>query len=445
MAEQQLILPSPEHLELLSVLSVLLLFIYLPYIGMLIGSMSFSLFFRMKDYFEPSDRTQRLGKDILTLVPSSIWLYIMLGVIPLCTLMIIYSEWFYRTYLNVSGYFTFIISTAIIGLIFTYIYQNLMKRQNFSSLFTFLIGLIGFLFLGLEYYMLISAMAIFLVPEQWTLFRVPVAVSYSWNSFAHFLVYMTVAYALTGLGILFFWFQWEKQPFDEEYKRFVRYFGGGVAFASILGLPLVIFWYLTTLPSLAFSPTVFLLYIVILLILLFVSISLYRILSKPSSEVGSKAFVMFLLTLIILLTANELAKGNVNWAHQNVIIDLAEKAKADLEDKRTAGEKVTIDLALGEQVYKNRCSTCHAFDHKVVGPPHNSVISKYLNDQETLKRFIKNPWKVDPSYPQMPPQSVNRNELESVVAYMIDHYKKEYNIGETPTVAATDTDSTAKK
>ena len=194
-----------------------------------------------------------------------------------------------------------------------------------------------------------------------------------------------------------------------------------MSLVSVLILPVVLIWDVMTRPGAAQSAFIFELYLLVLLILIFLGYQLYKILTQPQLPIGGKSVVLFMFVLFLLLTSDELAKENANRGHVMILSDKAELIRAQLEDKRTAGVKVTPDPVFGEQVYKNHCAQCHAFDHKVVGPPHNEVLPKYKNDLDTLRKFIKNPWKVNPNLPQMPAQPLNKKELESVIAYMMKH------------------------
>ena len=421
MMQNLIILPSADHLKLLDVLAILMLLIHIPYMGIVLGSTAISLFFAIKDKIQASERTQRLGRDVLEIVPLHIPVFFMLGALPLLTLMLIYSEWFYQTSLQITNYFGFVIGTTVVGLLFVYIYSTFRKKGNNITYFTLGIGCVGLLILKNAYYVLISTLTIFLFPEYWSILDLPLPVVYSWNAVARFMIFIISCCALTGLGILFFWFYQKKKEFDEVYGKFVKIFASALAMVGVFLLPACMLWNIGTMPTASFSTLMFIFYAIIFLLLAIVGYLLFRIISEPQFPVSAKSFVLFIFVIFFLITTDELAKENVNRGHVIVLSDKAELVKEQMEDKRTAGMKVTADLGLGEQIYKNKCSTCHAFDHKVVGPSHNEVLPKYVNDQETLKKFIRNPWKVNPSYPQMPAQGLNKKEVESVVAYMMKH------------------------
>jgi cytochrome c len=78
----------------------------------------------------------------------------------------------------------------------------------------------------------------------------------------------------------------------------------------------------------------------------------------------------------------------------------------------------------GEEIFTAKCSACHRFDSKLVGPPYNVVLKKYENNRDKLVKFILNPVKVDPAYPSMPSQGLIPPEAEAVADYIMKVYKE---------------------
>jgi cytochrome c len=75
--------------------------------------------------------------------------------------------------------------------------------------------------------------------------------------------------------------------------------------------------------------------------------------------------------------------------------------------------------ATGEDIYNGRCSACHLFDVKKVGPPYRSVIPKYAGKKDALVAFILNPKKMDPTYPPMPNQGLKPGEADSIATFLL--------------------------
>jgi cytochrome c551/c552 len=80
-------------------------------------------------------------------------------------------------------------------------------------------------------------------------------------------------------------------------------------------------------------------------------------------------------------------------------------------------------LEKGMKVFDAVCSVCHRFDAKVVGPPLNEVVPKYQGDLEKLKKFIRDPVKVNPALPAMPKPAIKEDEVDAVARYLLSKVK----------------------
>ncbi len=422
----EILLPMPEHLKLLNYLSVMILVVHLPYMGMLIGSTSFSLLFRGINRIEPNETAQKFGKDILTILPCHIGVGIILGIVPLIGLMLLYAEWFYGTTFTLFNYFKVITLMVAIGYFFQWLYHRSVNRGS-KSIIIEGIGGFGLLILLGAFYIFICTLSLSFSPEHWTLITTPLPLLINWNACARFLLFTMISFAFTGLGLLLFYFRKQSASLSEDYRRFIRYFGAGLTLASVLLIPLVLLWNLITLPDAAFSGKVVTLYVFSLVFLGLVGLKIFRFIADSSEKVHKKPLVYFVLFLLFLLIADHSAKDTANFDHISILIGKGEAARLALEDTRGGAIAVTGDRKLGREVYNLRCVTCHEYANKKVGPPHKEAIAKYKNDLETLKKYIKAPWKISPAYPAMPAQPLNRKELESVVIYMMENLEKENN------------------
>jgi cytochrome c len=79
----------------------------------------------------------------------------------------------------------------------------------------------------------------------------------------------------------------------------------------------------------------------------------------------------------------------------------------------------------GEEIFNAKCSACHLFDQKKVGPPYKSVLPKYRGNKAQLVSFVLNPLKVDPSYPPMPNQGLKPTEADSIATYLLARFDAE--------------------
>ncbi|MDP2037365.1 MAG: cytochrome c, partial [Ignavibacteria bacterium] len=78
----------------------------------------------------------------------------------------------------------------------------------------------------------------------------------------------------------------------------------------------------------------------------------------------------------------------------------------------------------GADIYNGRCIACHNFEKKVVGPPYNETLPKYVGKKADLVKFILSPVKINPAYPAMPNQGLKPREAEAIADYILATYKK---------------------
>jgi cytochrome c len=69
-----------------------------------------------------------------------------------------------------------------------------------------------------------------------------------------------------------------------------------------------------------------------------------------------------------------------------------------------------------------------------VGPPLSEVLPKYGGDLENLKRYIRDPSKVNPGYPLMPHLGLREEEVDAVARYLLTSVGKE-TLPEKPAAA----------
>ena len=133
-------------------------------------------------------------------------------------------------------------------------------------------------------------------------------------------------------------------------------------------------------------------------------------------------FVVFVL-IIVLITFNilkdQLAFGNA--IHDNTI----EITKIADEHEKEARNKTLQTTGIdAEAIFKQKCSACHKFDQKVVGPPYQQTVPKYNGDVQKLAEFIFNPQKIDPAFPPMPNQGLKKKEANAMAEWLINQVGK---------------------
>ncbi|MGA8263007.1 MAG: hypothetical protein WB779_01040, partial [Ignavibacteriaceae bacterium] len=128
--EKFVIPQSSEHLQLLHYLAMLIFFLFVPFISMVFGGTFLSLFYRHKGVKENHKNYLTFAKEIIEVVTVSKSLGVILGIVPVLTTVLIYSQLLHLSNTTSVIYLSVSFLLIILALIFIYTYR-------YSTKFTF--------------------------------------------------------------------------------------------------------------------------------------------------------------------------------------------------------------------------------------------------------------------------------------------------------------------
>lgn len=423
-----LTLPNLRLLQLIPYLVYFMLLFHLPYMGMVLGSSGLSLVY--------GKHKPEMSKDLIHLVmgKSRVWIMIAFGLLPPVSLAFLYKMLLYNTPIAIHVYLLRILGILVLGFLLLGIYSFLRepfekKNPKLGNLVT-LAGAGGALLVLLYCFHFVNLLALLIFPEKWSFIKLPIPYPlFSITPLIHFAGFLLLSLIITGAAILFFYYRWPEKrlPEDTPHNTFLKYHGYGLLLAGALLLPLIIFWDLATLPGYSLSVTVFILAgltVPVLSFLGWAAVSMIRFTLVNSQVFPRYSVSVFLLALLLfglLIGKNHALRANASRETIVVLVSDAQKARNEIISKREEiyAKNMVIDEKLGEQIYNERCTACHLFDKKIIGPPFNSVLPKYINKQDELAAFIKNPKKVDPGYTAMPNPGLTTIQIRSVVKFLM--------------------------
>jgi cytochrome c551/c552 len=257
-------------------------------------------------------------------------------------------------------------------------------------------------------------------PDLWTsvgsVFGLLIGVEF----WVRLLSFLAIAAGATGVGVLFFFFSWQggMKGMTPDYRERVRRFGLRLAFGSLLAMPVLVVLTVATLAPGARSGLVYGLSGAGLLLLFLTAHSIYAFLREGHVRYTAYAFYALAMALIVFMTRDQIAIAN---AAKEQSARLAVRYERGVEDLKTRLGIALVVLS-GKEIYEGKCSACHLFDQKKVGPPYNTVIPKYKGKKAEMIAFVLNPSKVDPAYPSMPSQGLKPAEADSIVTYLLAKY-----------------------
>jgi cytochrome c len=93
------------------------------------------------------------------------------------------------------------------------------------------------------------------------------------------------------------------------------------------------------------------------------------------------------------------------------------------------------DLPAGPRLYRRVCSSCHAVDRVLVGPPLTEIAGIYAGQPEGIVTWTKNPGKKRAGMIQMPAFRLPDDQLRAVAEYMIELGSSESGSPDSSTTA----------
>ena len=420
--------PRADHLQIAKYIVIVMSLLFIPYISILFGTTLFSLGFSVRGKFEENSLFTKFSKDLVDKLFGNWATALVMGVFPVVTMLISFSQMLYGTTANVSQYFLVLLINVAVAVLITFLYRKSFVNREKSFLVHVLLGLAALGGLKATFFIFSSTLSLVLFPERWSLIQSVVPLTFDWIVVARFSHFMMAALAMTGAAILFFFFNWMggKKDMTTEYSDYVRKFGGGIALGMSIVSTIFLLWYFITLPVMAKSYGVFISGMIGVIVLLIVCYYAYALLRDAQVKHGKSVFGFFMLFFLIVLINDNIAREN-SLHYQNYALNILHLEKMQqIENDRAERGGAEASIELGQQIYNSKCVACHQFEQRVVGPPYNSVLPKYEGDMEKLKQFILNPVKVNADYIAMPNQGLKPHEAESAAMFLMKEYEEKY-------------------
>jgi len=407
---------SAEHIQLLHYMLILILFLFIPFVGAIFGGTVLSVFYKKKEKIDLEENCRTFSRDIIEIVTVNKSVGFILGLVPLITAIIIFSQLFQSSENSNLVYLGISFILFVIAFNFVYDYRNSFRYIDGVDLSSGKIAIV-FLFFALWFFSAGISVAVF--NDHWQPDGV-ISSLFSSIVIIRFLFLIVTAIAITGGAVLFgiFYSNDGKRNSGEDYAGFVRKKVVKITFIFTAILPLLFFANLIIIPGSSLSGAVFA-YIIIGLFLLFLAYHfLYVILVRFSSKFTALLFFSLLFMVLTVIISDQLVISNSTKVSSAILAVQYDKILADLK-----GEGGPVEVN-GEEIYEIRCASCHKFDVKLVGPPHNEVVPKYFGNEKELIAFIKNPTKIDPNYPPMPNPGLKPNEVKAVADYVLSRVQE---------------------
>lgn len=395
--------------------------IFIPATGILTGSSILSLYFNDRGYKNKNGDYLRFSKDLTQKLVLNFKSALGLIILPLITITIIYSVFFYRTNF-VSIYLLFISNLFISsGVILIYFYKLCLNKRHetngnpertemrfgISGVILMLIGI--FLFSGS-----VTSSLFYSGQNSYIGF---VDIIFSLSVWINFIFLTSFSFAVTGISVLYFFIKWEGgiAELDEGYLDIITKSSLKLSITFTFILTLLAFINILILPVTAMTDSVFYFSILVMLFLLLTINVLYAIWRNSEYRFSYVAFFMIFIALLFIVLKEQTALSS-SLKNQFAYVNL----KAEEYHKEKSLKTTVVAEINAEEIYNTKCSACHRFERKLVGPPYDETVPKYKGDIKKLSQYIYNPVKIYPDYPAMPNQGLKMKEAEAVAKFLLE-------------------------
>ena len=440
---------SMTHFHILIVIGGLIWTILYPYLGFLLGSSILSFVLRRKGQSEGKPELVAAAKSLIEIPLLNKTVPTFLALLPSFSLIFVYAQLMQSTEamsVGLAGYGYLLLLIAVV-LLYTYKYtfrlsgiltgyEDVLKsghqtdggieelhsysRQTDSSLLK--AGRWGIVFLVLASFTLVASIPITDNPENWSGVTSVFDLFISADVLMKCLQFAAVAAGATGVGILCFFFSWtgEHRKLQGEAEPLVRRIALRLIIVSLLTQPVFILAGLYLLPEVSLSGSLYG-FVGAALILIFVTAQfVYAYAHDPQARYANASFSTLLLAVVFLVVNDHLAIHNATNAHAAYLAFQDNKSVEELQ----ARLGVSLVTFTGEDIYNARCSACHLFDQKKVGPAYKDVIPQFEGKKAQLIAFVLNPVKVNPLFPPMPNPGLKPAEADSIATFLLAKFAK---------------------
>jgi len=435
---------SIGHFHLLLVIGGLISVVLYPYLGFLLGSSFLSFLFNRKGVREGDRRYVRFAKDLIDTALFNKTIPTFLALLPGFSLVFVEAQLMQSTdaiSVGLVGY-GFILLLVAVVLLYTYKYTfrlsgvlqsyegllrarprpkgDLGKIEEFSKQTVesyHKAGRWGIIVLAAASFLLVSSVSVNVNPSNWTGVSSVFDLFLSPDVLIRFLEFITLTAGATGIGILYFFFSWQggKKDIDRDYASLVRRVALRLAVASLLAQPILILFGVLLLPGVSLSGALYGFTGVSLALLFLTGHFVYAFVRDSHVRYVSSAFYTFLFAFIFLFVKDQLAIHDATTEHAASL--------AYQYDRETEALMARLGVAVvtftGEDIYNARCSACHLFDEKKIGPAYKDVIPQFEGKKQQLVAFILNPVKVNPAFPPMPNPGLKPAEADSIASFLL--------------------------
>ncbi len=434
---------SYMHFQLDVFIATLSSLVFLPYVGFVLGSSIFAYWYDRRGRRDRNAGMIRLAHSLIDVALYNKSLITFLAVIPGLSIVLSYAQMLQQTPSMAVSMVGFGFLFLLVGCTLLYSYKYTFRVAEILESYRELLGedhrnspvagevsayeasnerahfrsgRWGIVFIALSSYLYLTATAITIDPLNWSEIGSIFSLLFTGEMWLSLFRMVALFAGITGLGMLYFSLAAKlEREGSGEYLTLVHKLGTRLTVGSLLTLPVLIYVSVASVPESAMSEYTYLLAGGAILLFFFSAHFIYGYGKSNHPKMVFAGLAAFVLATWFLVVDDYTAIGTSARNHAVILASEDEKSIKDLEAKLG----ITGVVMTGEQIYQVRCSSCHLFDAKKVGPPYFETVPRYKGNKADLISFIMNPTIKDPGYPPMPNPGLKPAEADSIASYLI--------------------------
>lgn len=425
---------SPGHFQLIIFIAAIASMVLIPYLAMAVGSSVLSVLTALKGSKEKDRKLPHAAQMVAERITGSMSTILFLGILPALSVVFVYAQILQTTSTITVGLagFGFLFLAAGFILIYTYIYTlrlggildayaealredqsaSIAKYRSEHKLVNRRSGIYGAILLVVAAFLFVSAYGLAIDRASWNDVQSVFGLFLSLTVSMRLLLFAALSVGITGFGMLYFT---EAVGQREHEGAGWHETPGRMVVISLLIMPLLMLLILIAQPLSTMSGAVYLLTGLTGFFYFVSAHFLYGYYTRRKPGALRFGFYAFLTAAAIWIANDHIALSNATKQESAVLAAAQERAKEEMRSKLGI---IRVEMT-GEDIFNAKCSSCHLYDAKKVGPAYNDVLPKYGGDKAKLIAFVMNPQKVDPAYPPMPAQGLKAAEADSIVTYLL--------------------------
>lgn len=420
------------------VLNVIYL-ILLPFASYLFGALVLSLYTNRRGRLNGQRHDIRFSEDMIAHILPTKNIVVLFGIVPFMALVFAYAQLLQGSPAISISILTWAVLLFAAAAAFASSYQSSTKlggMLNAVSKYTDEIdayraemlmtrqtsGKYALIFLSISIYLLIAGTSLASHPDEWFMTSSVMQLLFSLEVWVRVIQFILLSLTIASIGIVYFTFSWQGggKNIDDGYSAHVKKTALPIGLLSLLAQPVFVLFSIVLLPVSALSGIVFISAFLVIFFVFITSHFVYGMLKEFKAGYAANAFYSFFLVLLFIVVQTTSSLSSSTQKHSAFVAYQYDRFHEELLAKMG----ISLATVTGEEIFSAKCSACHEFGAKKIGPAYKDVLPKYENDRAKLLSFVLNPQKMNPLFPPMPNQGLKPVEADSITAYIMKMYKQ---------------------